>query len=258
MKILLIEDEIGVCESIERTLKRVGFSVIVEMKGRKALKLIKKEKPNIVLLDLVLEDIDGFDVLKQIKEHDSNLPVIVATALKEDENRKKAINLGADDYLTKPFKAEDLRKIIKQKIESVLVKKNRMEKPNILLVEDSDDYRKQISNFINKRYQVNLSEAKDGTLAIEEIKMNKHDLVILDIKMPGQDGLEVLKEIKDVIALSSVIILSGWSDKQVMLKAFNLGIFAYISKSEPDIYELLQEKIESILISKGKLLKSAS
>ena len=99
---------------------------------------------------------------------------------------------------------------------------------------------------------------KDGTLAIKEIKKNQFDLVILDIKMPEQDGIEVLSEIKDMIALSNVIVLSGWSDKQVMLKAFNLGIFAYISKSEPDIYELLQEKIESILISKGKLLKNTS
>jgi len=258
MKILVIEDEIGVCESIERTLKRVGFSVITETKGRNVLKLIKKEKPNIILLDLVLENVDGFDLLKQIKEYDSNLPVIVTTALKESKDRRKAIGLGADDYLTKPFKAEDLRKTIKQKIESVLLKKNRMEKPKVLLVDDSDDYRQQISKFVNKRYRVNLSEAKDGTLATKEIKKNRYDLIILDIKMPQQDGLEVLNEIKDVITLSSVIVLSGWSDKQVMLKAFNLGIFAYISKSEPDIYELLQEKIESILISKGKLLKNTS
>ena len=100
--------------------------------------------------------------------------------------------------------------------------------------------------------------ALSGDKGLELAKLNKYDLIILDIKMPGQDGLEVLREIKDTVELSNVIVLSGWSDKQVMLKAFNLGIFAYISKSEPDIYEILQEKIESILISKGKLLKNNS
>jgi len=258
MKILVIDDEAGICESIERNLKRVGFSVITEMKGRNVLSLIKKENPNLVLLDLVLDDVDGFDVLKEIKEHDPNLLVIVTTALKELKNREKAIALGADDYFTKPFKAEDLRKTIKQKIESVLIKKNRMEKPNVLLVDDSDDYRQQISKFVQKNYQANLSEAKDGLQAIEEIKKNQFDLVILDIKMPGQDGMSVLEEIKDAIPLSNVIVLSGWSDKQIILKAFDLGIFAYISKSEPNIYEIVQEKIESILISKSKLIKNTS
>ncbi|MCA9401756.1 MAG: response regulator [Candidatus Omnitrophica bacterium] len=257
MKILIIDDEQVICESIARNLKRIGFMVFTETDGNKALEVVKQEQPEMILLDLVLQGADGFELLSEIKSFRSEIIIIVITALKDEESQARAMKEGADDFLTKPFRTEELRKTIKQKIESVLLSKDKMEIPSVLLVDDSEEYRQQITKFLTNHYQMTLSEAKDGTSAVKMIKDHAYDLVILDIKMPGQDGIKVLNEIKDALPLTSVIVLSGWSDKQIVLQAMNAGVFAYISKSEPNIFDELKEKVESILISQGKLIKSS-
>lgn len=130
-----------------------------------------------------------------------------------------------------------------------------MQKPIILIADDSSDYREQVSNFLSRQYSVDLLEAKDGKSAVSIMQDQECDVVIMDIKMPGQGGMDALNEIKNDVVLSNVIILSGWSDHQVISKAMKLGVFAYISKSDPDIFLVLAEKVESLLSSKDKLLK---
>jgi len=258
MKILIIDDEQYICESISRNLSRIGFSVAIELNGKKALKTIEKEKPDIILLDLILGTVNGIDILKTVKRKYAHMIVIVITAKEDKQTQQEAFREGADDVLTKPFKTDYLKQTIRAKVEAIFIKKEKMQKPSVLIADDSDEYRKQISAFICNHYQVNLTEAKDGLEAVKEIKSKAFDLVVLDIKMPAQDGIGVLNEIKDIFPLSNIIVLSGWDDRNIILKIMNMRIFAYISKTDPEIFEILRDKVESLLISKGKLLKRLS
>ncbi len=135
------------------------------------------------------------------------------------------------------------------------MREDKMQKPIILVVDDSNDYREQVSKFLSRQYYVNLLEAKDGASAVSIMRAQECDVVIMDIKMPGQGGIDALEEIKNDVMLSNVIILSGWSDPQVISQAMQLGVFAYISKSDPDIFAVFSEKVESLLSAKGKLVK---
>ena len=101
--ILLIEDDKFLRELLVRKLETVGFKVSTAVDGREALKKVKEELPELVLLDLVLPGVDGFDILKEIKEDSatSKIPVIILSNLGQREEVERGLELGANDYLIK-------------------------------------------------------------------------------------------------------------------------------------------------------------
>ena len=105
--IIIIEDEKNICNFIETVLSPQGYQVTCANTGTDGLKLIESLKPDVVLLDLGLPDIDGMEVLKQIRQQ-SNTPIIVVSARGQEREKISALDQGADDYVTKPFSAEEL------------------------------------------------------------------------------------------------------------------------------------------------------
>ena len=106
-KILVVDDEERMLRFIRLNLEHDGFQVIEATKGNEALDKMRTDMPDLILLDIMLPDIDGFEVLKRIREI-SNIPVIMLTAKGEEDDRVKGLELGADDYVTKPFSPREL------------------------------------------------------------------------------------------------------------------------------------------------------
>ncbi len=102
-KILFIEDELSLQQTLGEILRQEGFKVIAALDGKEGLERLGEEKPDIILLDLVLPKLDGFDVLKQIKADPAtkNIPVIVLTNLEGTEDVDRALEFGATTYLVK-------------------------------------------------------------------------------------------------------------------------------------------------------------
>jgi two-component system KDP operon response regulator KdpE len=106
-KILVVDDEERMARFIRLNLEHDGFQVIECYKGMQAVSLLREKMPDVVVLDVMLPDIDGFEVLQLIREV-SSVPVIMLTAKGEEEDRVKGLELGADDYVTKPFSPREL------------------------------------------------------------------------------------------------------------------------------------------------------
>jgi len=118
-KILVIEDEATLQKALNEVLSREGYEVVSSLDGLRGLELAQKENPDLILLDIILPKMDGFEVLKRIKEDDkiSQIPVIILTNLSDINDIQKALDLGATTYLVKAdFHIEDVLK----KIEKVL------------------------------------------------------------------------------------------------------------------------------------------
>ncbi len=115
-KILVVEDEIDISEVIAFNLAREGFEVLKAYNGVTALQLVNSEKPDLILLDLMLPDMSGFDICKVVKASDVSPKVIMLTAKGDESNIIAGLELGADDYITKPFSM----KILLARIKSVL------------------------------------------------------------------------------------------------------------------------------------------
>lgn len=110
--ILVVDDEERMARFIRLNLEHDGFKVVEAYNGMKALQNLRDRMPDLVLLDVMLPDIDGFEVLKMIREI-SNVPVIMLTAKGEEDDRIHGLEYGADDYVTKPFSPRELVSRIK-------------------------------------------------------------------------------------------------------------------------------------------------
>lgn len=108
MKILLIEDEAKVASFISKGLEEEGYQVDVAFNGREGLDFVDKSTYDMVLLDLMIPEIPGLDVLKHIRGRGMELPVLIITAKSSKEDVVKGLDTGSDDYLTKPFSFEEL------------------------------------------------------------------------------------------------------------------------------------------------------
>ncbi|MCX7661556.1 MAG: response regulator [Candidatus Omnitrophica bacterium] len=104
IKTLVVDDDPAVLEFLKRFLEQKGFKNILSVKtGKEAIEVVEKERPKLVLLDVRLPDINGVEVLKQIKAKDKDIGVIMITAFSDEDIAKEAMREGAYDYIFKPF-----------------------------------------------------------------------------------------------------------------------------------------------------------
>jgi two-component system, OmpR family, KDP operon response regulator KdpE len=104
---LVVEDDPNIVDLIRSNLAVRGFDTVVSADGLRALRLLETESPDIVLLDLMLPEVDGFELCRQIRER-SSVAIIVVSARGGERDKVSALNVGADDYMTKPFSIEEL------------------------------------------------------------------------------------------------------------------------------------------------------
>jgi two-component system, OmpR family, response regulator len=107
-RILIVEDEPRLVSFLEKGLKANGFTTTVASNGAAAVGIASSEDFDLMLLDLGLPDIDGLDVLRQVRDREDNLPVLILTARDDISDKVTGLDLGADDYVTKPFRFEEL------------------------------------------------------------------------------------------------------------------------------------------------------
>ncbi len=115
-KIVLAEDEPQIARLIEFKLKKEGYSVISKENGEEALKAIKMDKPDLILLDIMMPVMGGYEVLRRLKEDENlkSVPVIMLTARAQEKDVVKGIDMGAEDYITKPFHPAELLARVKR------------------------------------------------------------------------------------------------------------------------------------------------
>lgn len=106
-RILIAEDEVALRDFVSRNLHARGFKVLEASNGLEAIALWERENPHLLILDIMMPRMDGIEVCRRVREH-SNVPIIVLTALDAESDKVSALDLGADDYLTKPFGVEEL------------------------------------------------------------------------------------------------------------------------------------------------------
>ncbi|MCK4891903.1 MAG: response regulator [Candidatus Pacebacteria bacterium] len=114
-KILVIEDEATLQKALNDVLAQEGYDVLSALDGMSGLDLALKENPDLILLDIILPKMDGFEVLKRLKEKESKIPVIILTNLSDINDIQKALDLGATTYLVKAdFHLDDVLKKVKE------------------------------------------------------------------------------------------------------------------------------------------------
>lgn len=118
--IMVVDDDLEIRELISRTLELEGYDVATASDGNAALSVMQEQSPDLLILDIVMPQLDGFQLLKLIRQH-SNIPVIVLTARCEAMILEESVALGADDYLRKPFRPRELAMLVRTNLRRGLV-----------------------------------------------------------------------------------------------------------------------------------------
>jgi two-component system OmpR family response regulator len=108
IRILIAEDELALNDLLQDALKMAGYQTVSASHGQEAVKLIREKNPDLVILDINMPRMDGFEVLEKIRGENNTVPVIVLTARDEKGDKVQGFRLGADDFVTKPFGLEEL------------------------------------------------------------------------------------------------------------------------------------------------------
>lgn len=108
MKILVVDDDLDLLGLVAYALRQAGFLVVESPDGREALEIFQREEPDLCILDVNLPRLSGFEILARLRESRPSLPIMMLTVRSAEEDQVKALDLGADDYLTKPFSPRTL------------------------------------------------------------------------------------------------------------------------------------------------------
>jgi DNA-binding response OmpR family regulator len=116
-RVLIVEDEEGLLDGLAHNFRYEGYEVLTARTGNEGLKLALKQKPDVVILDIMLPEKDGFTVLKELRQRHRDIPVLVMTARNFEADVLKGFDLGADDYVTKPFGIKELIARVKRLVQ---------------------------------------------------------------------------------------------------------------------------------------------
>src|SRR5262245_50769482 len=260
-RVLLVDDHEMNRELLRRRLQRAGYEVVSAGDGRQALSLAKQGRPDLVLMDLGLPDLDGWEVTRRLKADPVTrpVPVIALTAHTAPESRERAMQAGCDDFDTKPY---DMPRLL-GKIDALLKKRAAAATPppagkapaprpaeptptprppaptgggpvevkRILVAEDHQANREMLCRRL-MRQGYSVGEAADGAQALAQLRSGKYDLVLLDIMMPELDGYQVLEQAKADPATREVpvIMLSALDSIESIARCIELGAEDYLPK----------------------------
>jgi CheY-like chemotaxis protein len=232
---LVIDDEQTVRDLMRRFLAREGFDVVTASDGREGLELARTLRPNLITLDVLMPEFDGWSVLQALKADPdlAQIPVLMMTILDE---KHKGYALGAADYMTKPFDRDRLRNLL-AKYGSVVG-----ESKCILIVEDDADTRQWLSRALNgEGWRV--SEAENGRIGLECLAETPPDLILLDLMMPEMDGFEFLAQLRRNEALRDVpvVVITAADLSDADRDRLNGGVERILQKSEYEPDALLNE-----------------
>lgn len=271
-KILIIEDEAYISEMYKLKFELSGYEAVVAGDGAEGIELAISEKPDLILLDLILPSMGGLEVLKKLRSDEAtkNIKVYIISNLNQDREIDNSFTDGADGYfvkssLTPAQLVENVAKIFggeKVGVRAAMsVSESEKETENgavktkiatVLLFEDSEVLREMYSLGLRKAGFA-VESVVNGAWGLKLAKENKFDVILLDMVMPAMDGYQVIRELKNNGMTKDVpiIILSNSAQDQEIEKAKELGVTDFLLKSQITPVRLAQE-IKKVLESASK------
>ncbi len=254
-RVLIVDDEPDVVASIRFALESEGIECLEAENGPAALKLAIREHPDLILLDIMMPDMNGFEVAKLLKfnEEYRGIIIVMLTARTQFEDIAVGVETGADEYITKPFDMDFLVREVKQQLHRRFrpvapAPKARARPPRkrILIVDDEPD----VAHSVRYRLEFEGFEclvAEDGAQALEMARRDKPDLILLDVMLPKITGYGVarLLRLDDACRDVPVLMVTGIGPGKYARWACESGVDEYITK--PFDMDALVARIRQLL-----------
>ncbi len=248
-RVLIADDEPIIRNIMEAALSEEGYRVDTAADGALALAQVEAFKPDVILLDVDMPELNGFQVTERLKANlaTADIQIIMVTGLGSIEDRVRGLEAGADDFLAKPFNLDEMlvrvRSLARLKeLQDRLAKKEaecpektgrraRRSSPLVLVVEDDERIVRICENVLGAgNYQT--IDAGDAETGLRFLAEETPDLIVLDLMLPGMEGLEFLAKVRENPATVSVpvIIVSALDDLRTKVKGLQMGADDYLVK----------------------------
>jgi CheY-like chemotaxis protein len=228
--VLIVDDDDQTREMVSRHLRRAGYSTVEARDGEEALLRARVLTPGMMILDLLMPGVDGFEVLRTIRSEGLRMPVVVLTGKTLMPDEERILRDGLARIVHKGGTALDnvVREAKQQLVAKRVVERGRM--PRILYVEDSPQNRDIVRRYLANDYEV--IEAEDGEHGIERAVRDLPDLILMDLSLPRLDGWEATRRIKTNAAVKHipVIALTAHAGREDQTRATEAGCIDYITK----------------------------
>ena len=239
--VLSIDDDPTIHDLLTRFLNKEGFKVEVALSGEEGIRLAKKLHPQVILLDVLMPNMDGWAVLSALKSDGdiATIPVIMMTIV---DDKNLGFTLGASDYICKPVDWNHLLTMVK-KYRGIQVPSSA------LVVEDDADSREMLSRVLVKDGW-SVDEAENGRVALKSISQHRPDIILLDLMMPDIDGFEFLAKLREREQWRSipVIVVTGKDLTEEDHMKLNSNVARIVKKGSFNRQSLLNEVKEQIKI----------
>ena len=230
LKILVVDDNENFCKNLQDILELKDYAVQIAHDGFKALELVRQNGIDLVLLDIKMPVMNGVETFKQIKARAPNTPVIMMTAYAVEELIRDALREGAFGVIEKPFDFDKLFALIEHATE-----KGTM----ILVVDDDELLCVNLNDVLSANaYRVGVAFGRDD--AIAKVRAEDFDIILLDMKLPPLNGLEIYLAIRAIRPAVVVVLITGYRQEVGGIVADALEKGAYTCLEKPvDMDQLL-------------------
>lgn len=240
--ILVVDDERTICDLLQRVFTHHGYEVLTASGGREALELFQQHRPQVILLDLHMPEMDGITVLQHIRAIDPQAVVMILTGWLEEglEHQARALGVGGI-FLKTGFALDELVRTVDRVTEHTTTLPEPASpltdalattesKMLILVVDDEPVIQDVLTQFLTLRgYRVRVAWNGAETLAL--VEQERPQLIILDIYMPGMNGVEVLRELRIKKKYTGgVIVLTACQDEALLQRVRKLGPLSVLIK----------------------------
>lgn len=233
--VLVIDDDPMVHELLKHHIESEGYQVRAAFRGEEGLRMAKAQKPMSIVLDILLPEMDGWEILGKLKQDPelSDIPVIMLSLL--DDEKHTGYALGAADYLIKPLEYNRLGEVLQK-----YRRQDEMRPPLALLVEDQPTSRTLMTNAL-KNIGWEVDTAENGQIGLERVEQRPPNVILLDLMMPEMDGFEFLHRLRAMPTYAEipVIVLSSLDlsdEERAQLTEGASGIFHKSSVHYPELF----------------------
>ena len=249
--ILVVDDSAVIRQSLSKLISDLGANVTVASDGLQALNIVIADHIDLVITDVDMPNMNGFDLCLQLKKENKTrgIPVVILSSMDNEKDIEKGFQAGAAAYLSK----SDAMSELPYTIEKVLEKASFHRSRTILVVDDSATIRGIVKKALEAAgFQV--ISAENGYQAIELMKNIRPDLILSDIEMPGMDGIELCRTVHKQESLSAIpyVVMSTKNDRAMMRRMLQWGAIGYLTK--PFNVEQLVITVEHLLSNHFLLL----
>lgn len=260
-RVLIIEDDVFLGDVLVQKLKDEGYGAYLARDGVEGFKKIKELKPDLILLDIILPNMNGYEILEEKKNDPkiSLIPVIIISNSGQPVEINRALDLGVKDYLIKAqFDPEEVLVKVRSQLKkdednhssdnaeisnaSAKTTPQTLDGKKIMWVEDNDFLSNIVSHKLSKQKCILLRVA-NGKEALQIVEKEMPDLIMLDILLPDINGFEILKKIKEnpKIQHIPIILLSNLGQKSDVDTGKNLKAARYLIKATVTLDEIIEE-----------------